>query len=142
MNNHKTIITGRIPPHIRMLHSLMQKASTEVERLAEKQLKAIGRAVRRNIIIPFCDRIDCDYETSNGDWSFHLRYPLPRDVRSYWDVGSERRQLPSAPDDPSTDEDTRVEITDEERLIAEALDSCPPWASGRLSWYVKPYKRG
>lgn len=135
-------LTGHIPPNISKIHSQMRKASDEMDRLANKQFKEIGRAVRQDVIIPFCDRIDCDFETSNGSWAFYLRYPLPHRRTLYWAVGHERRQLPSAPNDLSSDEDCWwAEITDEELRIAEVLDSYPPWATGRLSWHVDPYTR-
>lgn len=129
---------------MKRIRASLLAASERVVQLVNKELTTIGQQIRQDIIIPFCTKIDCDFKSSNGHWSFLLRYPVPVASWKWWYVGEDRRPLPGNPGGLGGEEDRWwADVTDEERQLKELLDSYPDWASasGRLSWHIDSFIR-
>lgn len=130
-------------PMTDIVHRYMQHVDAKVRNIITSELNAVGAQVRKSVIIPFCDRMGCDYRTSNGSYGFWLRYELPPERSRLWVVGDDRRPLPGNPGGIEGDEDKWwAEVTDEERRIKELLESRPEWGTGPLCWFVEDYRRG
>jgi hypothetical protein len=120
----------------------LQASEERVMRFVNEELAAIGELVREELIIPFCDEMDCDFQSNNGHWVFLLNYPCPGTHGRLWEVGDARRPLPGNPGGLEGDMDKWwAAITNKECQLKDMLNSSPEWGHGSIAWHVRSYHR-